>query len=254
MTASFDVLPVARVGSRGELFSTVREVLDDTKAFMRNRAAFERNATRRYALGRTDLEAMVPVVEGRLPLAIEANRASDIEAALKLGREYSLKLMLTGAAEAWMVADKIAAAKVPVLVGALNNIPSSFNTLGARQENAGALRKAGIAVAIIGNPGESFNVRNIRQEAGNAVAYGLPWEEALRAVTLTPAEMFGVADRIGSLAPGREGNVVVWSGDPFEFSTRAEHVFVRGREYSGPTRQDELMQRYRKLPPDYKKP
>jgi imidazolonepropionase-like amidohydrolase len=254
MVASFDVLPVARVGSRGELFSTLREVLDDTKAFMRNRTAFERNATRQYVLGRTDLEAMIPVVEGRVPLAIEASRASDIEAALKVARDYSLKLVLVGAAEAWMVADKIAAAKVPVLVGALNNIPSSFNTLGQRQENAGALRKAGVAVAIIGDLGESFNVRNIRQEAGNAVAYGMEWEEALRAVTLAPAEMFGVADRIGSLRPGREANVVVWSGDPFEFSTRAEHVFVRGREYRAPTRQDDLMQRYRKLPPDYKKP
>lgn len=258
MVANFDVLPAARVGSRGELFAKLREVIEDTKAYMRNRASFERNATRQYVLGRTDLEAMIPVVEGRVPLAIEASRASDIEAALRLAREYSIKLVLTGAAEAWMVADRIAAAKVPVLVGAMNNIPNGFNTLGQRQENPGLLRKAGVAVAIIGNAGggdeEAFNVRNIRQEAGNAVAYGLPWEEALRAVTLAPAEMFGVADRIGSLQPGREANVVVWSGDPFEFSTRAEHVFVRGREFRAPTRQDELMQRYRKLPPDYKKP
>jgi len=258
MIANFNVLPAGRVGSRGELFGKMREVLEDTKAYMRNRAAFERNATRTYVLGRTDLEAMIPVVQGRVPLAIEASRASDIEAALRLAREYSIKLVLTGAAEAWMVADRIAAAKIPVLVGAMNNIPSGFNTLGQRQENPGLLRKAGVAVAIIGNAGggdeEGFNIRNIRQEAGNAVAYGMPWDEALRAVTLAPAEMFGVADRIGSLQPGREANVVIWTGDPFEFSTRAEHMFVRGREYRTPTRQDELMQRYRKLPPDYKKP
>lgn len=258
MVANLDVLPLARVASRGELFGRLREVLEDTKAYMRNRAAFERNATRAYALGRTDLEAMIPVVEGRIPLAVQASRASDIEAVLQLAREYSLRIILVGGAESWMVADKIAAAKVPVLVGAMNNIPSSFNTLGQRQETAGLLRRAGISVALIGNAGggdeESFNVRNVKQEAGNAVAYGMSWDDALRAVTLTPAELFGVSDRIGSLRPGREANVVVWSGDPFEFSTRAEHVLVRGREFTAPTRQDQLMQRYKKMPPDYKKP
>src|SRR5262249_48529385 len=159
------------------------------------------------------------------PLVIQANRASDIEMALQIANEYKLKLVVTGGAEAWMVASRLAAAKVPVLLGAMNNIPSSFNALNARQENAGQVRAAGATVALIGNGGggdeEAFNVRNIRQEAGNAVAYGLPWAEALRAVTLSPAEMFGVADRIGSLQPGHEANVVVWSGDPFELSTFA---------------------------------
>src|SRR5262249_27974990 len=101
---------------------------------------------------------------------------------------------------------------------------------------------------------EAFNVRNIRQEAGNAVAYGLAWNDALRAVTLAPAELFGVADRVGSLQAGRVANVVVWGGDPFELSTTAEHVFVRGRESHVRTRQDLLEARYRRLPPDYKRP
>jgi imidazolonepropionase-like amidohydrolase len=140
----------------------------------------------------------------------------------------------------------------------MNNIPTQFNTLGQRQENAGLLRAAGVPLAIIGNNGdgdeEQFNIRNVRQEAGNAIAYGLPWAEGLRATTLGPAEMFGVADRVGTLQPGREANVVVWSGDPFELSTFAEHVFVRGRESTAPTRQDMLEQRYKTLPPDYKRP
>ena len=189
---------------------------------------------------------------------IQASRASDIEAALALAKDYSLKLVLTGAAEAWMVADKIAAAKVPVLVGAMNNIPSGFSSLGQRQENAGLLRKAGVVVGLVGNAGggdeEAFNVRNIRQEAGNAVSYGMTWDDALRAITLAPAEIFGVADKVGSLQPGRTANVVVWSADPFEFGTRAEHVFVHGREYTGATRQDMLEERYRRLPPSYKSP
>ncbi|HEY4139245.1 MAG TPA: amidohydrolase family protein [Casimicrobiaceae bacterium] len=258
MLAGFD-LPVSdKIGARAELYARMRELIEDTKSYMRNRASFERNQTRAYSIGRADLEAMIPVVEGKMPLAIQASRASDIEAAIKFAKDNSLKLLIVGGAEAWQVANALAAAKVPVLAGAMNNIPTQFNALGQRQENAGLLRAAGVSVAIIGNNGdgdeEQFNIRNIRQEAGNAIAYGLPWAEGLRATTLSPAEMFGVADRVGSLQPGREANVVIWSGDPFELSTVAEHVWVRGRESTAPTRQDMLEQRYKTLPPDYKRP
>jgi imidazolonepropionase-like amidohydrolase len=122
---------------------------------------------------------------------------------------------------------------VPVIVGALNNIPLNFSMLGARQENAALLQEAGAKVLINGGA-DGFNARNVRFEAGNAVAFGLPWDAALRAVTLTPAETFGVADRVGSLQVGREANVVVWSGDPFEPMTRAERVLVRGVDVRAP--------------------
>jgi imidazolonepropionase-like amidohydrolase len=243
--------------ARGELMVRLRELLEDTKAYMRNRAAYERAETREFAASRLDLQAMIPVVEGRLPLLISADKATDIDAALRLAKENDLKIMIGGGAEAWMVADKLAAARVPVLTGAMNNIPGSFTQLGTNQENAGLLRRAGVTVIVIGNgPGdeESFNVRNIKQEAGNAVAYGMSWDDALRAVTLTPAEVFGVAHRIGSLQAGRDANVVIWSGDPFEFTTVPEHVFVRGREYLQPDRQQMLTDRYKTLPPTYGTP
>jgi imidazolonepropionase-like amidohydrolase len=243
----------AGANARGELLVRLRELIEDTRAFARNRAAFERNQTRDFTASRLDLQAMLPVVEGRLPLIIAADKATDIDAALKLARNNGLKIMIGGGAEGWMLADRLAAAKVPVLTGAMNNIPGSFTTLGQIQENPGLLRRAGVQVLLIGNSGsgdeEVFNVRNLKQEAGNAVSYGMTWNDALRAVTLTPAEAFGVADRIGSLQPGREANVVVWSGDPFEFSTVVEHVFVRGRESTKPTRQDLLTERYKTLPP-----
>jgi imidazolonepropionase-like amidohydrolase len=261
--------PVAMVGqiggpqqanaqSRGELLLRLREVLDDARSYSRRRVEYERAQTRQFAASRLDLEALGPVLDGRVPLLLEADRASDIESAIKLASDYKLKLIVSGAAEAWMVADKLAAAHVPVLTGAMNNIPISFSSLGTRQENAGLLRRAGVTVIIIGNAGggdeEAFNVRNVRFEAGNAVAYGMSREDALRAITLTPAEVFGVADRIGSLQPGKDGDVVVWSGDPFEFASQPEHVFIRGREVRAPTRQDLLEQRYKTLPPDYKRP
>jgi len=157
-------------------------------------------------------------------------------------------LMISGGAESWLAADRLAAAHVPVLTGAMNNIPDSFARLNQRQETAAMLRRAGVQVVLVGNgDGDEsrFNARNIKYEAGNAVAYGMNYDDALRAITLAPAELFGLSDRIGSLQAGRDANVVVWSGDPFEFSTRAEHVFIRGREFKEPSRQDLLIERYK---------
>jgi imidazolonepropionase-like amidohydrolase len=239
-------------GTRAEVLQRLRDLLLDTREYVRRRADYERNATREMAARRGDLEAMIPVVQGRLPLVIDANRASEIESALGLANEFSLRVIINGGAEAWMVAERLATARVPVIVGSLNNIPLSFAMLGARQENAGMLQHAGASVIINGGS-DGFNARNVRFEAGVAVAFGMPWEAALRAVTLSPAEAFGVADRIGSLQAGREANVVVWSGDPFEPMTRAERVLVRGVEVQRPSRQDELMQRYKALPPTYRK-
>jgi imidazolonepropionase-like amidohydrolase len=248
----------AGVNSRGELIVKLRELLEDTRFFQTHRDAFDRAQTRPFAASRLDLQAMIPVIQGKLPLVVFVDRASDIDAAMRIAREFNVKLMIGSGAEGWMMADRLAAARVPVLTGAMNNIPGGFAALGQRQENAALLRKAGVQVALVGNAGggdeEGFNVRNLKQEAGNAVAYGMTWDDALRAVTLTPAELFGVADRVGSLQAGREGNVVVWSGDPFEFTTRAEHVFVRGHEYSDKTRQDLLMERYRNLPNTHNTP
>lgn len=249
---------LAGLSSRAEVLARVRELLDDTRQYARRRADFERAATRSFIAHRLDLEAMIPVVEGRMPLIVVADRASDIENAIKLGADFNLRVIIAGGAESWMVADKLAAARVPVMIGAMNNIPGSFNNLGSYQEAAGLLRRAGVDVILINDSGVSdglgFNVRNIKQEAGNAVAYGMSWDDALRSVTLTPARVLGIADRYGSLEAGKVANVVVWSGDPFEFSSRAETVIVRGREITTPSRQDLLQRRYQTLPPDYRRP
>jgi imidazolonepropionase-like amidohydrolase len=257
MVAQIEDNDGAKVGASGELIGALRDLLEDTKAYMRRKTDFERAQTRQFVATRRDLEAMIPVVEGRESLTIFADQAAEIREALSIAKDYGIKIVIAGGAEAWTMADKIAAAKVPVLTGAESNIPGSFNTLGSRQENAGMLRKAGVQVALIGNGAggeEGFNIRNLRYEAGNAVAYGMSWDDALRAITLVPAEIYGVADKVGSLKVGTEGNVVVWSGDPFEFSTRAEQVFVRGKKIDAPSRQDMLAKRYQTLPPKYNAP
>lgn len=255
MVANLDNPRGVGTSSRGEMLMRVREILDDARTYAKRRADFERAQTRPFAASRLDLEALQPVLAGRLPLLVAVEKASDIQAALRLAKEFGIRLIVAGGSEAWMVADELAAAHVGVITGAMNNIPRNFNSLGSRQENVALLRAAGVDVALMGNAGggdeEQFNVRNIRYEAGNAVAYGTKWDDALRAVTLTPAELFGVSDRLGSIQPGRDANIVVWNGDPFEFATRPEHVLVRGKEYHDVSRQDLLMQRYKQLPPNY---
>src|SRR5258706_2767720 len=206
----------AGLGSRGELIVKLRELLEDTKFFQTHRDAFDRAQTRPFVASRLDLQAMVQVVEGKLPLLLTVNRASDIDAAMRLAGDYNVKLMISSGAEAWMMADKLAAARIPVLTGAMNNIPEGFASLGQRQENAGLLRKAGVQVALIGNAGggdeEAFNVRNLKQEAGNAVSYGMTWDDALRAVTLAPAEFLRAADSLRTVATGRDAHRPVCSG------------------------------------------
>lgn len=247
MLLTFDA-GAASSGARGAMLARLRELLTDAKQYRLRKAQYETGASRTFAASRAQLEALQPVVAGAMPLVVIADRASDIHAILGVAREFSLKLVLLSGAEAWQLGAELAAAKVPVFVGALNNIPQSFDALGGRQENASLLRAAGVSVSLMGNgPGDglSFNVRNIRQEAGNAVAYGMTWDDALRAITLSPAEAFGVADRVGALRVGADADVVVWDGDPFEFATRATSVFIRGVLQTGASRQDELTARYK---------
>ena len=127
---------------------------------------------------------------------------------------------------------------------AASNLPS-FEVLGATYENVARMQQAGVRVILASFDG--YNARNLKFDAGFAVAYGMPHAEALRAVTLTPAEVWGVADEVGSLEAGKVGDVVVWSGDPFEPLTSVEHVFINGQEISYETRQKALLEKYRNL-------
>ena len=235
-------------GSRAGVAQRLRRVFNDALEYARRRNDYTRAQMQQLSASAADLEALLPVLRGQLPLIAVANRRSDIETALRIAREYKLRLILAGGAEGWMIPQEIAAAGVPVLVEPLDNIPS-YDALGVRYENAAMLAKGGVKVALLETATE--NTRDLRQQAGNAVATGMTWDQALRAVTLTPAEIFGVADRYGSLEAGKVANVVVWSGDPFEFSTGVEHVYIRGREIPLRSRQTELLERYRTLPPKY---
>jgi len=231
-------------GARPLALLRLREAFQDAMDYADHRAAFQAGERRDYSLSRLDLEALVPVIRGELPLVLQVGRASDILTALSLKKEFGLELVLSGAGEGWMVAREIAAAGVPVMTEAISNLPS-METLGASYENVARMQEAGVTLILTSFDGH--NVRNVKQEAGFAVSYGLSHDAALRAVTLTPAEVWGVADRMGSLEVGKVGDVVVWSGDPFEILTSVEHVFIEGVEISYETRQKALLEKYRSL-------
>jgi imidazolonepropionase-like amidohydrolase len=228
--------------SRADAMLRLREALRDALDYAANRKAYDQGNRREYALSRLDLEALVPVARGELPLVVAVDGASDIEATLRLAREMKLKLILAGAAEGWRVASQIAEARVPVLVNPLQDLPASFETLDATLENAARLHKAGVTVAFM--TGDAHNSRNIRQAAGNAVAYGLPWDAALAAMTSVPARIWGIADHYGTLEPGKDADVVIWDGDPLELTSFPTAVFIRGREMPMTSRQIELRDRY----------
>jgi len=231
-------------GARPLALLRLREAFQDAVDYSENRGAFEAGNRRDYSLSRLDLEAMVPVVHGGLPLVLQVDRASDILTALALKEEFGLSLVLSGVGEGWMVAEEIAAARVPVMTKAISNMPS-LEVLGAGYENVARMYQAGVLVVL--SSFDAHNVRNLKMEAGFAISYGLPREAALQAVTLSPARVWGVADRMGSLEPGKVGDVVVWSGDPFEVMTSVENVFIDGVEISYETRQKALLEKYRTL-------
>ncbi len=177
-------------------------------------------------------------------MMVEVHRAADIRQLLRWSQRHSVRIAIQGGAEAWMLAPQLAAAKVPVFVDPLANLPNSFDELGATLQNAARLRAAGVQVGFSQSDKASHNARKIRQSAGNAVANGLPWEDGLAGLTRVPAEALGVSDRIGTITVGKRADLVLWTGDPLDVSTVAKQVWFDGRAIPMRSRQTELRDRY----------
>ena len=181
------------------------------------------------------------------PVVFSADRASDILQVLSFAKNHGLNAVINGGAEAWMVADELASAGVPVLLDPLLNLPGNFDRLGARLDNAALLHEAGVTVAFSG--AGTHNARKQRQAAGNAVANGLPWDAALAALTSAPADIFEL-EGSGRIEPGGPADLVVWSGDPLEVTTAADQVIIGGKAIDMVTRQTLLRERYLPEDPD----
>ena len=231
-------------GSRAAGWQLLRNALEEARVYSSRRNA----APRDQLLNHLDAAALGPVVSGKMPLIIEADRESDIRQSLALARDFPVRVVVYGGAEAWRIAELLAAARIPVILDPLADLPMSYDELGARRDNAARLAAAGVAVAFsVSGQGiyRSYDAGPaIREGAGVAVANGLPYRAALEALTLGPARIWGIADRAGTLAPGMDADLVIWDGDPLEPATAPAMVMVAGHEISLVTRQTLLRDRY----------
>jgi imidazolonepropionase-like amidohydrolase len=239
-------------GSRAAAILTFRMMLREAQDYARAPASYD-GRSKDALLNRVDAQALVPVVTGAMPLMVHAESARDILGVLALRQDFpALKLILAGAAEGWMVASQIAAAKVSVIAGGLDDLPSSFEKLAATQSNVGRMVKAGVAVSMgLMDRDEGLQLRLATQQAGNMVALnkvpgatGLSWGQALRTITSAPAEAMGLGDRIGSLKAGKAGDVVIWDGDPLEMTSAPVAVWIDGVQQPLENRQTKLRDRY----------
>ena len=231
-------------GSRSAQWQLLRNAFAEAQTYAPKSAG----APRDQLQNSINIAALHAALDKRLPLAIEVSRESDIRQAVRLADDYHLPLIVLGGAEAWRCADLLAAHKAAVVVDPEADLPFNFDQLGARADSAALLQRAGVTTAftvsgntihLSHNAGEA-----VREAAGLAVANGLPYAEALKALTVNPARIFGIGDHYGSMARGLDADLVIWDGDPLEPSAAADLVFVRGVEASRVTRQSLLRDRY----------
>jgi imidazolonepropionase-like amidohydrolase len=226
-------------GSRAGALLTLRGALDEALSYGNNPGERED-----YKLSPPDLNALQGVLSGHVPLYVRVDRASDILVLINLVADYGVRAIIVGGSEAWMVADELAAENIPVVLAPQDILPGNFDRINARRESAVMLADAGVTIAFADGQSQTHNARNITQSAGNAVAYGLSYEAALQAITLAPAQIFGVADRVGSIEAGKEADVVIWPADPLELTSYPEQVFIKGNAVEMTSRQTLLRDRY----------
>ena len=233
-------------GSRATLAAALRELYEDVAFFEKNEALFNQNRARKLSASAGSLKALGRGKREGQPVAFLAEMASDISFALEFAKEQGLpRPIIVGGAEAWLVAEELKEADAAVILQPMTNLPDTLESVAARQDNAALLEEAGVAVMYA--TFDAHNARRIRSLAGNAVRAGVSYQGALRSITLTVAERFGIAASHGSIEPGKWANLVVWSGDPFEFSSQAERVYIHGTPASLEHRQRQLFERYRTL-------
>ncbi len=232
-------------GSRAAAIRKFKTLLNDTRDYANNKRAFNRGNRRRYSASQDDLEALVPVVLGQKLLIVRIHRAADIEKFIEIANQYGLRVVLAGVEEGWMVAEKIAAAGMPVIIDPSRNLPSSYDALGSRLENAARLHQAGVKLIFTGLGWQNtHNAYLVRQAAGIAVANGLPKQEAIAAMSTNPMALFSRQQQSGELKAGAVADLVLWQGDPLELTSEPILVYVDGHKIPMVSRSTRLGDRY----------
>jgi imidazolonepropionase-like amidohydrolase len=232
---------------RDERLDKIRRLLDDARAYAKAKDAQTKDAPLPALKVDYVLEALVPVIKGQMPFIISADRERDIKGAIEFADQQKIKMILSGGADAWKVASGLKEKNIPVLLGPILRLPQAED--GPYDEpftGAKALHEAGVKFAF--QTGDSSNVRNLPYHAAVCVAFGLPREEALKALTISPAQIWGVADQVGSIEVGKLANLVVWDGDPLEIRSQVRHLFIKGRQIPLTTKHTALYERYRNRP------
>lgn len=238
----------ARAGdTRMGAWAVLREYLDEAAIYNAAPNAYASRAREdRFAIA--DLKALGPVLAGTQPLIASVNSEMDIRNLIRLKNKYQLRVIIAGGSEAWRAAPALAAANIPVVLDPMYNLPGQFEDLSATLENAARLHAAGVKISFYNPQGfGAHNLRSLPQQAGNAVANGLPYAAAIEALTINPATMFGLDEQLGSITAGKLGDIVIWDGDPLETTTRPEAVFINGEAQDLGNRQQMLRDRYKDL-------
>ena len=232
---------------RDENLQKLKEAFAEARAYSRARGAEGKAGVPRHDYD-PRLEALLPAIDGKIPVLVVAQRVKQIRDALAWAKEENLKIVLAGAKDGWRIAGEIAAAGAPVIVEQPIELPARADEpYDANYANAGALAKAGVRVAFTDGSNAS-NARNLSHQCASAVAFGFPREKAVAAMTLEPARMLGVADRIGSLEPGKDATLIVTDGDILDLRTRVLAAYLDGRALDLSDKQKRLYERYRNRP------
>ena len=192
------------------------------------------------------LEALKPVIKKELPVIISVNRENDIIEAVKFVNKNKIRAIFYGVTDGWKTASLLAKNNIPVIISSLRSPRGRFDPYDAIYSNAGILQKAGVKFTFA--TGDAPSARSLPYHAGKSAAFGLPKDEALKGVTIYPAEIFGVADKVGSLEAGKIANIVVTDGDILEIRTQIKHLFINGRKIGLTTKHTELYEKFRKRP------
>jgi imidazolonepropionase-like amidohydrolase len=235
--------PMTRMGMAAQL----RQTFIETQEYLNKLDEWNKKSDADKAKGsepKRDLkyESLVPYLQGKKPVVLAAETGSDIDTAVALAQEFKLRFVLNHVTHSQKVLDRIAGLKVPVIVGPIYDMPRDDERYDAVYSLPAQLAKRGVKIAFASY--DAHQSRNLPYAAGYAVAFGLPHDEALRAITLSPAEIWGVADQLGSLDVGKTANVVVANGDPLDVKTDVKHVFIGGREVPLESRQTRLRDQY----------
>ncbi len=250
-TFSFRDTPFGEAKEEAEASqNTLRDWMDAARHYAQAIAAGSDRLERDHKL-----EALGPVLSGELPVIIGANAARDIEAAVAFAEEQGIRMILAGGGEAWKVHELLVEKKIPVILGMTATLPDREDAPYDQPfQTAGKLAAAGVPIAIGTGAGGGFgpggphSSRTLPFEIGMATAYGLSEEDALAALTINPARMFGLGDRLGSIEAGKIANLIVTDGSPLEITTQIRHVIIGGRDVPLDNKHQELYERYRARP------